>query len=185
MTDERPGLMRVDDSICVLVDHQPRLMAAIHDGETVLREATRLAEIAAELEVPVVGTAQNPDRLGGLPDELASRCAAMLDKMSFGAGTEGLTDLLHRQRPGARQVVIAGCETHVCLLQTALQLLAAGYQVFVVTDASGSRSPHSAEVAVQRLQQAGAVPVTVEMVGFEWLGSAANPHFKAVQSLIK
>ena len=178
-------LMSRDDAVLVLVDYQPRLMPAIHDGARVTARAERLAEIAGVLDVPVVGTEQSPDKLGPLDPAIAGRCAQVQVKTSFGACDDGLADLLEQVRPGAGQVVIAGCETHVCLLQTALGLLAGGRQVFVVEDACGSRAPRSKELALQRLRQAGAVVVDVEMAAFEWVRDARHPRFREVSALIK
>ncbi len=173
----------------VLVDYQPRLMAAIHDGERVTAAATRLAQIAGMLSVPVLGTQQNPTRLGELDPAIAAHCGQVLDKNSFDSCRAGLTDLV-RDLPSppdqaARQIVVAGCESHVCLLQTAMSLHDHGFAVWVCVDASGSRAPESHELAMRRLEQAGVGLVNVEMVAFEWLVSSENEHFRAVQALIK
>lgn len=175
-------VLNTDDSLVVLIDYQPRLMAAIHQGARVTAEAVRLASVAAELGVPVLGTQQNPSRLGPLDPDLAGACRAVLDKLHFDACGQELLDEIG---PEPRDLVVAGCESHVCLLQTALSLLDAGHRVWVCEDACGSRSPASHEVAMRRLEQAGAVPASVEMVAFEWLGHAGHPSFKAVQTLIK
>ena len=85
-----------------------------------------------------------------------------------------------------KQIVIAGVEEHICVLQTAVELKEAGYDVFVVTDASGSRSPENERIAVQRLKQEGVFLAGVEMVLFEWLRKAGSPEFKDIQNrLIK
>lgn len=177
--------MSRDESVLVLVDYQPRLMPAIHEGEQVAARAVRLAEIAELLRVPVVGTEQSPDKLGPLDPAVAGRCARVQAKTSFGACDDGLLELIQELRPGVGQVVIAGCETHVCLLQTALGLLDDGLQVFVAEDACGSRAPRSKELALDRLRQAGAVIVNVEMAAFEWVRNAQHEQFRAVSALIK
>ena len=199
-------LLDAEESQLVLVDYQERLMPAIHEGAAVLANALRLARVAQWLDVPVWGTEQNPSRLGPNDAALRALCHKTLAKMHFSATEEGLGEWLrppakpqggnarslpkHLQKPQApaperQAIVIAGCETHVCLLQTALQLVEDEFDVWVVTDACGSRTERNRDAAFDRLAGAGAELVTTEMVLFEWLETAEHPHFKAVQALIK
>lgn len=180
--------MRANRSAVVLVDYQERLMPAIHDAEEVLRRAAFVADVAAELGVPILGTAQNPSRLGPNDPRIHDRCGRILEKMTFGACESGLDEalaFLDESPDVLRDVVIGGCETHVCLLQTALGLLENGRRVWVVADASGSRHPHDRDAALARLRAAGASIVTAEMVAFEWLATAGHASFKAVSRLVK
>ena len=173
-------------SLLVLVDYQQRLMPAIHGGAEVLAHAVRIAEVARELGIPVFGTEQYPKGLGPNVDEIRQHCEATLSKTHFDACAEGLLDLLPLDGTKApREIVIAGCEAHVCLLQTALGLLAADLKVSVIAQACGSRTPENHELAMQRLRQAGADIVSVEMVAFEWLSSSTNRRFKRVLALLK
>ncbi len=199
-------LLDDQDSQLVLVDYQDRLMPAIHDGVGVLANAMRLAQAAHWMEVPTWGTEQNPDKLGQNPAELRALCRRTLPKMSFSACAEGLIEVLrpapraaggnarslpkHLQKavpqdPSRQSIVIAGVEAHVCLLQTALELLEAEFEVWVVTDACGSRTERNRDAAFDRLAGAGAELVTTEMVLFEWLRSADADPFKEIQALIK
>lgn len=199
-------LLDAELSQLVLVDYQPRLMPAIFEGPQVLANAIRLAQAANLLQVPVWGTEQNPSKLGENPPALRSLCQRTLAKMQFSGVEEGLGEWLrppmkapagnarslpkHLQKPAntpteRASIVIAGCEAHVCLLQTALHLLEDGFDVWVVTDACSSRTERNRDAAFDRLAGAGADLVTTEMVVFEWLGSAEHPQFKSVQSLIK
>jgi len=173
-------------SVLVLVDYQRRLMPAIQRGAEVVALAVRLADIARALGIPVVGTEQNPAGLGSNEDAVRQRCDTTLAKMHFDACADGLLDLLSPagERPTS-DVVIAGCEAHVCLLQTALGLLQAHLSVRVVAQASGSRTAEDHELAMQRMLQAGASIVSVEMVAFEWLRSCEHERFKAVHKLLK
>jgi len=173
-------------SILVLVDYQRRLMPAIHRGAEVVAQAVRMADIARSLGIPVLGTEQNPAGLGPNEDAVRQRCDATLAKMHFDACADGLVDLLRvaGDKP-AGEVVIAGCEAHVCLLQTALGLLGAGLRVWVVAQACGSRTAENHELAMERLRQAGAAIVSVEMVAFEWLRSCEHERFKPVHKLLK
>jgi len=199
-------LLDDQDSQLVLVDYQSRLMPAIQDAEGVLANAMRLAQAAHWMEVPTWGTEQNPDKLGQNPAELRALCRRTLPKMSFSACAEGLIEVLrptprptggnarslpkHLQKavpqdPSRQSIVIAGVEAHVCLLQTALELLEAEFDVWVVTDACGSRTERNRDASFDRLAGAGAELVTTEMVLFEWLRSADADPFKEIQALIK
>jgi nicotinamidase-related amidase len=182
--------MQRDRSVLVLVDYQQRLMPAIHEADAVLVEALALAEIAQALDVPVLGTAQNPQGLGGNVEAVAARCTRLVEKMHFDACADGLLEAIAALPAGAtgtapRDVVIAGCEAHVCLLQTALGLRRAGHAVWVVEAACGSRGPRDKALAMQRLRDAGATLVGVEMVAFEWLNSCHDERFRRVLRLLK
>lgn len=181
---ERPLRMSAEHSVLVLVDYQTRLMPAMYDRERVTRRAAFLAAVAGELGVPVVGTAQNPDKLGPNVEPIASRCDAVVDKMAFGACEDGLIAQLDALRPEA-EVVIGGCEAHVCLMQTALGLLEQGRRVWILSDASGSRRPNDRKTAMRRLSDSGATVVTTEMVAFEWLNTSTHEQFRAVSGLVK
>ena len=206
-------LLDADDSQLVLVDYQSRLMPAIFENSLVLANALKLARMAKLLEVPVWGTAENPGSLGPLVPEIQAAIAAAggrtLDKMSFSAVADGLVELLrppvrkvqaggnarslpkHLQKPapepeeGRGTIVIAGCEAHVCLMQTALDLLEEEFEVWVVTDACSSRTERNRDAAFDRLAGNGAELVTTEMVAFEWLRTAEHEAFKEVLGLVK
>jgi len=200
-------LLDASESQLVLVDYQERLMPAIAEGAAVLANARRLAQIAQLLEVPVWGTEQNPSRLGPNDPALRALCQKTLAKMHFSAAEEGLGEWLrppakaqqggnarslpkHLQKPAQQApergtIVVAGCEAHVCLLQTALDLIDDEFEVWVVTDACGSRTDRNRDAAFDRLAGAGAELVTTEMVAFEWLGSCEHPAFKDVLALVK
>jgi nicotinamidase-related amidase len=172
-------------SALVLVDYQGRLMPAIHDGVRVLAWAQRLAEIARDLAVPVLGTEQNPAKLGPNDEALRALCGTTLAKTHFDACADGLVEALRALPCEPRQIVVAGCEAHVCLLQTALGLRRAGFEVFVVEPACGSRAAEDKALAMARLRQAGAVIVSVEMVAFEWLHDCRDEAFRRVLPRLK
>lgn len=201
-------LLQVEECQLVLVDYQQRLMPHIHEGQAVLANAVRLARIAALLQVPTWATEQSPDGLGGTVEALEPLVAGrVLAKTAF----DGAPVLLPKLRPPARAqqggnarslpkhlqkpaaapaaeretIVLAGCETHVCLMQTALGLLDEELDVWVVTDACSSRTERNRDAAFDRLAGAGAELVTTEMVAFEWLRHAEHPRFKEVLALVK
>jgi nicotinamidase-related amidase len=200
-------LMHSDESQLVLVDFQARLKPVMQDADAVWANAARLAALAQALNVPVWGTEQNPSRLGEMPPEIRNQCRQVLAKMQFSAVEEGLGEWLqpepaqvprgnarslprHLQKPQSaaeprKTIVLAGCEAHVCLMQTALDLLEDEFEVWVVTDACSSRTERNRDAAYDRLAGAGAELVTAEMVAFEWIRTAEHPEFKLLQSLFK
>jgi nicotinamidase-related amidase len=201
-------LLELESSQLVLIDYQIRLMPVMVESETVIANAVRLAQMAALLAVPAFYTEQNPSRLGAtvpaLHAPLQVAGAKVLAKMQFSAVEEGLGEMLqpavkpvqgnarslpkHLQKPApslANTIVLAGCEAHVCLLQTALDLMEEEFDVWVVTDACSSRSERNRDAAFDRLAGSGVELVTTEMVAFEWLRTAEHPEFKAIQALIK
>jgi nicotinamidase-related amidase len=198
-------LLDASQSQLVLVDYQARLMPAIFEAEAVAANALRLGRMARLVDVPVWGTEQNPSKLGENLPELRALCQRTLAKMHFSGAEEGLVEWLrapakapqgnarslprHLQKAGPQEernaIVIAGCEAHVCLLQTALDLLEDEFEVWVVTDACSSRSERNRDAAFDRLAGAGAELVTTEMVGFEWLRTAEHARFKELQALIR
>lgn len=174
-------LMNAGRSRLVLIDFQARLMPAIDDGPRLVANAGRLVAAAKLLEVPVTVTEQNPAGLGPTVPELAEAAPA-LAKMSFDAcGAPAFLEAV----AGDDDLILCGCEAHVCVGQTALSLLEHKRRVFVVQDAIGSRTPESKAVALRRLERCGAEIVTTEMVVFEWLRSAEHPQFRAAAKLIK
>ena len=178
--------MNVRRSALVLVDYQARLMPQIHRGAEAVALGVKLGRLAQELGVPVLGTEQNPAGLGPNGDEVRALCSLTLAKMHFDACQDGLIDLVRAARdPAPAEVVVAGCEAHVCLLQTAMGLLRAGFTVWVAADACGSRLASNHELAMQRLRANGAHIVSMEMVAFEWLHSCQHPQFKPVLQLLK
>ena len=185
------GMDTIDAGRCalVLVDYQAKLMPAIPGAAVAVRNAVMLADAARLLGVRTLGTEQNPAGLGPSVDEVRSRCEVTIAKTHFDACADGLPAALDQQTPQTpmkpSQVVIAGCEAHVCLLQTALGLLRDGRRVWVVEAACGSRRASDHGLAMRRLAAAGATLVSPEMVIFEWLGDCRHPNFKDALQLVK
>jgi nicotinamidase-related amidase len=176
-------LLTAEGSVLLLIDLQERLMPVIHDHEAVVARAVRLAEAAALLDVPVRATEQNPAGLGSTVPPLAGYPQAVMAKTTFSAaGDPGFAALL----PAASgEIVVAGCEAHVCVLQTVLDLLASGRRVVWAADATGSRDPADRAAAIERARQHGAEIVTSEMVLFEWLRDSRHPEFREMQKLLR
>jgi len=177
--------LKARSSALVLVDYQERLMPMIHEGAAAVRRGVFLARTAQALDIPVLGTEQNPSRLGPNGPDIRALCGTTLSKTHFDACQDGLVDALRQAHPLLEQVVVAGCEAHVCLLQTSMGLLEEEFDVCVVTDACASRTERNRDAAFDRLAGAGAELVTTEMVAFEWLRGANHPRFKEVLGWIK
>lgn len=199
-------LLDAQNNQLVLIDYQPGVLTKVHESELIQANALRLAKAAQLFKVPVWGTEHAPASLGQTPAPLRQHYRQTLAKMQFSAVEEGLGEWLrppakpvsgnarslpkHLQKPPAQpaerdSIVIAGCEAHVCLLQTALHLLEDEFEVWVVTDASSSLTERNRDAAYDRLASAGAELVSTEMVLFEWLRSAEHPLFKQVLGLVK
>lgn len=168
----------------LVVDVQEKLISRILDRGRVVANATRLVKAADRLRMPVWATEQYPQGLGPTVPELAALIPHRPTKTTFQccAVPQLLEQLYGRQ---IRHVTLAGIEAHVCVAQTALELLRLGFQVQVPADAVGSRNKLDWDFALRRLEHAGAIVSTTEAVLFEWVETADHPEFKAISELIK
>ncbi|MFV0243404.1 MAG: hydrolase [Qingshengfaniella sp.] len=179
-------LIRSDQSALIVIDMQDRLVPAMQAPAVTLRNTRHLLVAAREMQVPMLLTEQYPDGLGHTMPEIAKAAgdAPILPKMHFSCMEDpGFARAF--QALGRKQAVIAGMEAHICVVQTAASMIEAGIEVFVVSDATASRTQDSEAACLQRLGAAGAGIVTTEMVIFEWMGRAGTPQFKALLPLIK
>ncbi|QAU35740.1 isochorismatase family protein [Janthinobacterium sp. 17J80-10] len=167
-------------SLLLLIDLQERLAPAIDQMEQVAQHNLWLLRLAQRLSVPVAATVQYPAGLGAMLPELAAHVAPcnIVEKIHFSAVADGcLPQLADFSRP---QIILTGTEAHVCVLQTALDLLSAGKEVFVVADAVGSRRAENRLLALERLRQEGCRIVSREMVAYEWLHRAGTELFREI-----
>lgn len=179
-----PRLTAESGGALLVVDLQDRLVPGIRDGGRVVLAAARLARGARLLGLPVFATEQVPAKLGPTVEALRDLLPDRRPKSTFHAGgAAGLWEALGAA--GARHVALAGIEAHICVAQTALELLARGCAVQVAVDAVGSRFAEDRDVALRRLERAGATLTTAEAALFEWAGSADHPQFRALSALVK
>ncbi|HVJ41393.1 MAG TPA: hydrolase [Dongiaceae bacterium] len=169
----------------VLIDVQEKLLPAMADPAAVTRQMGILLAAARAMKVPIIASEQYPAGLGPTVPEIAAQLQRdeIVTKTEFSCYANPA--LGSRLETGPGQLILAGIEAHVCVLQTALDLLKADRTVFIVADAISSRHPDSKTIALQRLAGAGAIIVTAEMVLFEWLRRSDRPEFKAVSRLIR
>ena len=184
-----PSLLNTLDSVLVIVDMQTTLSSVMPENEAEsMRESTlSLIEATKKLGIPVLLTEQYPQGLGhtenpikdALPDN-----AQLFDKTAFSCcGASGFMPALEKM--GRKQIILVGQEAHVCILQTALDLTAQGYQVHVVEDAICARKTEHKFFALQRLQSQNVVISNYESVLFEWLRDASHPDFRAISGLLR
>ncbi|AJE14643.1 hydrolase [Pseudomonas sp. S5(2021)] len=172
--------IRAKESVLLIIDIQERLLPAILDGQAMVEHSAWLQQIAARVGVPVLLTEQYSKGLGptvatlrdGVPAE------AIVEKLHFSATGDG--ELFKRPGGERRQFIVCGCETHVCVMQSVLDLLERGHRVFVVEEAVSSRRASDKTLALARMRQAGAEIVSREMVAFEWLEQAGTELFKSI-----
>lgn len=168
----------------LVVDVQEKLMPAIRDRDRLLANVVRLVRAAGLLGLTTFATEQYPRGLGPTVPELAGLIPDPTSKTTFHCcGAPGLVEGLSSR--GVRHVTLAGIEAHVCVAQTALELLRLGYAVQVPADAVGSRFAIDHEFALRRLERAGAVVTTTESALFEWTEDAGHPRFKEISALVK
>jgi nicotinamidase-related amidase len=186
MTSPALDRARAADSVLVVVDVQGKLARLMHDSDAMIRAQQTLIRACRALEVPVVWAEQLPDKLGPTVDELAEPLEGLAPcaKSSFGCmGDPALRDVIAGS--GRRQVLLCGIEAHVCVWQTAALLLEEGYGVHLVADATSSRSAFNRDIALRRMERAGACLSNVEMVLFEMMVDATHPKFREVTRLLK
>jgi nicotinamidase-related amidase len=179
-----PDLLSATNSRLLIVDVQDKLLPPIANGPRLVHNCRRLIDGAKIVSVPVYGTEQYPQGLGPTTAELATRMGPRVEKVIFSCaavlGWGQAADVTDERE----QVVVAGMETHVCVMQTVLDLIAGGFRVYVPVDAVGSRGELDAKVALERMAASGATLTTVESVLFEWCEKAGTPEFKQIQKLI-
>ena len=177
--------LRREEALLLVVDVQERLLPAMFEAERVARQCALLARTAQQLKIPVAATEQYPEKLGTTIAPLAELLhdCTPASEMLFSACTPAVMSTL--QESGRRSVILCGLESHVCVMQTALDLVENGFHVFVPQDAVSSRYESDKRVGLERMKSVGAVPCSTEMVVFELLREAGTPDFKALLPFIK
>lgn len=190
MPDARhPHILRREDALLVVVDMQEPFLRGIHDRERLVQNVRLLIEAAVVMQVPVIPTTQYAERMGGIVPEItqASRDFAAcvpIDKMCFScAGTAGFLEGIASF--GRRQILLCGVETHICVSQTALDLVHRGCQVHVAADAVSARSLEKHKLGMERMRDSAVVPCAAEAAVYELLREAGTPEFKAILKLVR
>ncbi len=187
-------LMDATRSSLLIIDVQEKLYPACLEPDQIIANCCFLIKCANRLEVPVIVTEQYPKGLGHTAKPIvdllekpgdSAEGGNVVSKVAFSAApADGFIEKMEENQ-GRDQVVVAGMETHVCVLQTVMDLIERGREVYVVSDAVTSRSQHDKIFGLERMRDAGAKIVTRESVMFEWLRVAGTPEFKELSALIK
>ncbi|HVF85746.1 MAG TPA: hydrolase [Abditibacteriaceae bacterium] len=177
--------LRRDDAVLLVVDVQEKLVPAMFEAERVVRGTSLLARAAKLLDIPVVVTEQNPNRLGATVEPVVQVLGsyAPVSKMRFSACVEETTTQL--RATNRKSVILCGLEAHVCVLQSALDLVESDFTVFLPQDAVSSRYESDKRAGLERMKSAGAIPASVEMLIYELLGEAGTDEFRALLPFIK
>lgn len=181
-----PKLLDAKNSLLLIIDIQEKLVQAL-DKQVVVSKAATLAKASKIMGIQTLLTEQYPQGLGCTAPAISQNLlpdTITIAKTSFSAyAHEDFRQAI--EKTGKKQIIICGIETHICVHQTASDLLDAGYEVFVAKDACASRNKYEFKQGIDRMEANGAKISCVEIILFEWLKSAKNPYFKEVQSLIK
>jgi len=172
------------ESALLVIDVQEKLMAKIPGASAVTNNIAFLLDVAKLLDVEIAATEQYPKGLGPTVAPLAERLPSIPEKVMFSScGAPGVIEGIRAK--GRNKIVLVGIEAHVCVLNTALDLLAAKFDVYLAVDAVASRYTNDRDIAIRRLEKAGAILTTVETCAFEWMGGSHHPKFKGVSALVQ
>ncbi|MDO8843411.1 MAG: isochorismatase family protein [Methylicorpusculum sp.] len=186
---DHANLIAAENSVLLIVDMQAKLTASMPqaDAELMIANTGKLIEAANTLAIPIFVTEQYPQGLGSTETAVLNRLpvhSKTYPKTSFSCcEAEGFTQALEQTE--RRKIILVGQEAHICVLQTALALMALGYQAYIVEDAVCSRNPTHKTNALQRMQLQGATVANYESVLFEWLKDAQHPDFKTLSALVR
>ncbi len=176
-------LMNRDDTGLLVIDLQTKLLAKIPHQDEIIPKTLLLVEGAKIAGVPVFATEQYPKGLGPTVPELAALLPDKLEKLSFSCGVLAEVTGFFKSK-SVKKILLAGIETHVCVLQTAMDLMEKGFDVFLAVDATRSRHEQDREWALRRLETAGVILTTAEAALFEWIERAGTPEFKEISRLV-
>lgn len=179
-------MLKKENTALVVIDIQGKLAQLMHQKEAVYQNVNRLIEGAKVLDIPIIWTEQYPEGLGGTIPEVAETLKGFkpIPKMTFSCcqNDEFLNAL---KASGRQQILITGIETHICVYQTTIELLEAGYEVEVVADAVSSRTPENKAIGLDKMKTAGAGITGTETALYELLKVAGGPEFKQILKIVK
>ena len=179
-------MLNIDKTALVIIDVQEKLSRVMHEKEKLFENLQKLVKGAKLLNIPIIITEQNPNGLGPTVSEIAPLLTDIkpVTKFSFSCCSEE-PFLRQLEMLNRKQVLLAGIETHVCVYQTAVDLIEAGYEVHTVVDCVSSRTLENKNLALDKMKSEGANLTSVEIALFELLKTAANPKFKELSKIVK
>lgn len=179
-------MFTAENAALVIIDIQEKLFRVMYEKEALSSNIQKLIKGTQIMDIPIILTEQNPDGLGPTIPEISNILPGLhpIPKFSFSCcrdqGFQQKLEELHR-----KQILITGIETHICVYQTAIDLLSSGYEVQIVADCVSSRTPENRDIALKRINMEGALLTSIEMVLFELLKTAKDDRFKAISSIVK
>lgn len=179
-------MLVLDNTALCIVDIQGKLAHLVHEKEALFLNVERLIKGAQSLEMPIILTEQYPKGLGPTLPQLSQLMPEVkpIEKITFSCcANDEFSDKVREL--GRRQILLAGIETHICIYQTTMDLIEAGFQVHLLADAVSSRTEQNKTIALNRMKDAGAFVTSTEMALFELLHTAEGPKFKAISKLVK
>lgn len=181
-----PNLLNSSDTVLLVIDMQDKLLKAIYESERIVNNTVKLIETAKIFSIPVIVTLQNAERLGGCTQAIADALPhdSTMNKMTFSCCGGGCFDDAVRET-GRKQVLICGVETHICVNQTAHDLLTMGYSVQIAKDAVSSRTMDNWITGIEKMRDSGCVITSTETAMYEFIQDAATPEFKKILPLVK
>ena len=179
-------MIKIENSLLVIVDVQGKLAQLMFEKEKLIANLVRMVKGAQILGIPILWNEQNPTGLGSTIPELTELLAALQpqSKMTFSC-CGNPTFMEELSQSGRRQVLLVGIEAHVCVYQTAAELLQQGYDVHLVSDAVSSRTSENKQIGIERMRSHGAVITSTEMALFELLRTADHSRFREISRLVK
>ena len=179
-----PELMNADDTALLVVDVQEKLIPVIRNAEIIQWNISRLLQAADALDIPAAATEQYPQGLGHTTIPTSTLPKIIEEKTMFSC-RETAAIFTNWADAGIRKFLICGIETHVCIQQTVMDLLAEGFQIYLAIDALGARHDQDHRTGLRRMEGSGAVITTTEAAMFEWCETATNPAFKTISGLVR
>ncbi len=179
-------MLKIENAVLVVVDIQGKLAGLMHNKEEFFSNVIKMIKGAKALELPIIWNEQLPDKLGPTIPEISELLSGLspLEKSTFSCcGNSDFSTKLESTR--RKQVLLAGMETHVCVYQTAIDLLSQGYEVYLIADAVSSRTLRNIELGIEAMKNAGAKITSVEMALFEMLQKAEGGKFKEIIGIVK
>ena len=182
--DRSPLLMSREQTALLMIDMQAKLVPHITDHERIEHNISRLIQAARLFDLPVNATEQYPQGLGGTIEPLAEQLKQTDEKTVFSC-RECDRIIRSLEEQSIEKILVTGIESHVCVLQTVLDFIARGFDLYVCVDAIGSRNSIDHEIALRRMELSGATLVTTETAMFEWCETSTDDQFKAISKLVR
>jgi nicotinamidase-related amidase len=179
-------MLESEKTMLIIIDVQEKLFRVMYEREDLLRQLRQMIQAAREFGLPIIWAEQYPEGMGKTLPELTELLGGLhpISKRTFSCCAHPpLLDAI--LATGCKQALLVGIESHVCVYQTAIDLLGRGFEVEVVADCVSSRSAENRQIGINRIQQAGGRVTSVEMAIFEMLQAAEGPHFKSILKIVK